>query len=127
MDLIKLNGLVRTAVKLIRGLEITQTDTQFRMAVVSIISWFKVVETYPMDGTAVQVKRRDLRRGKHRGSMQSHPGGEGLLLSIEWDDPLAGRGMDEFFLVDPDTLHVKSTFFVGASKAQYTMVYCRQR
>lgn len=42
MDLMGLNGLIRKAINLVRGVEIAITDDMFEMAVISIIPWFKV-------------------------------------------------------------------------------------
>lgn len=41
-------------------------DNKFKLAVFSIIPWFKVHEEYPMDGSPRKYKRRDLRKGMGR-------------------------------------------------------------
>ncbi len=42
MSLMHLGGIIRQAVKLVRGVHIDQDDTTFALTVFSIISWFKV-------------------------------------------------------------------------------------
>ena len=42
MELAKLNRVTRTAVRLIRGVQILQTHEAFEFAVFSVIGWFKV-------------------------------------------------------------------------------------
>lgn len=45
MDLMCLNGIIRKAINLVRGVEIAITDDTFEMAITSIIPWFKVSST----------------------------------------------------------------------------------
>ena len=66
MEMVNLNRLVRTAIKLIRGVQIVQTPEIFEFAIFSLIGWFKVREEYQLNGEMSQHKRRDLRRGKFR-------------------------------------------------------------
>lgn len=61
MDLIRLNGLVRQAVQLIRGVEIRQGGGTFEFSVLSVFPWFKV---------GVAVRRQDAAAG---GTGQSKP------------------------------------------------------
>jgi hypothetical protein len=42
ITLMGLSGLMRQAIKLIKGITLTQDDTSFSMAVFSVLSWFKV-------------------------------------------------------------------------------------
>ncbi|GFR44808.1 hypothetical protein Agub_g6144 [Astrephomene gubernaculifera] len=94
----RLNGLVRSAVRLIRGLELDVRGGRFNMAIFSVIAWFKVRESYGLDGGVGQYNRRDLRRGKHSGSVAVQPDGS-LLLSLTWGEPLPGSGTDHFAVV----------------------------
>lgn len=63
MAAMRLNRMVRTAVRLIKGLRVRQSAEDFEIAILSGILWFKVVERYPLNGGVRQFKRRDLRRG----------------------------------------------------------------
>ncbi len=45
IELARLNRLTRTAVKLIKGVQILQTEQAFEFAVFSVIGWFKVSPT----------------------------------------------------------------------------------
>lgn len=123
--LLRLNGIVRTAIRLIKGIKLTIGGGQFEMAVFSFISWFKVVERYPMSGQMVQAKRRDLRRGDHTGSVQVTPGGS-ILLKYSWAEPYGGSGQDEFKLVGSHLLHVTTSLDVSAGRTSYTQVYRRK-
>ncbi|EFJ43590.1 hypothetical protein VOLCADRAFT_96212 [Volvox carteri f. nagariensis] len=94
----RLNGLVRTAIRLIRGLEIDPEALKagrFDMAIFSVISFFKVRESYRLDGTVAHFNRRDLRRGKHTASIAVQPDGS-VVLSISWaaagSEPVAAAG-----------------------------------
>lgn len=42
ITLMGLSGLMRQAIKLIKGIKITHDDTSFSMAVFSVFTWFKV-------------------------------------------------------------------------------------
>ena len=42
MSLMHLGGIIRQAVKLVRGVHIDQDEATFALTVFSIISWFKV-------------------------------------------------------------------------------------
>lgn len=124
IKLMALGGLVRQAVKLIRGVKITQDSSQFTMAVFSVISWFKVTERYKLNGEESSCKRRDLRRGGHKGQVEAL--GDKLLLHLKWDEPYGGTGWDEFTLKTPDELHIKSSVTVRDQTVQYTTVYNRK-
>ncbi len=47
IKLMGLGGLIRTAIKLIRGVQIKQDEENFTMAVFSVFSWFKVGPRQP--------------------------------------------------------------------------------
>lgn len=42
MDLMRLNGLIRRAINLVKGVDVAITEETFEMAITSIIPWFKV-------------------------------------------------------------------------------------
>jgi hypothetical protein len=50
ITLMGLSGLMRQAIKLIKGITLTQDDTSFSMAVFSVLSWFKVSERHSLSG-----------------------------------------------------------------------------
>lgn len=66
MRLIHLNGMMRTAVRLIRGVKIGLDEQHFHFGVFSVISWFKIYEHYTL-GEVCLNRRRDLRRGVCKG------------------------------------------------------------
>ncbi|KAF8055740.1 purine nucleoside phosphorylase [Scenedesmus sp. PABB004] len=123
--LMGLGGLLRQAIKLIRGVQITQDEASFSMAVFSVLSWFKVSERYALDGSPSRCRRRDFRRGGHRGTA-SAPSPNTLVLSLEWGPPYGGVGTDTFTLPAPDTLHIDSAITVGGETVSYRSVYHRK-
>lgn len=123
MDVMRINGLLRTAVRLLRGLEIKLDDSDFSFAVFSVVKWFKIAESYKLDGSVCRNRRRDL-RGRQRGVARLTQHGT-LVISYEWDSPIAGRGEDEFVVSD-GRLHVITTNWVGGQEVKYTQVYVRR-
>lgn len=126
MDLLKLNGLTRTAVKLVRGVEIKLQGSTFEMAVFSVISWFRVVEKYDLSGALSTWNRRDLRRGRHQGRVEILEDGN-LELHLAWPEPFAGVGKDRFCLVDSESLLVTSRITVGDTTVEHDTYYERKR
>jgi hypothetical protein len=63
-NIMQLNGLMRTAVKMVKGVKLTLNEEEFDVAVFSVISWFKIVERYHLSGTVSTLRRRDMRRGE---------------------------------------------------------------
>ena len=58
-----IGGLLRQAIKLVRGCNITQTDDEFVMDITSVIGWFKVRERFKLNGEVSTNRRRDWRGG----------------------------------------------------------------
>jgi hypothetical protein len=58
-----IGGLLRQAIKLVRGCNITQTDDEFVMDITSVIGWFKVREKFKLNGEVSTNRRRDWRGG----------------------------------------------------------------
>lgn len=125
MDATQLNFVLRRAIKLIKGVEIQQTPTDFKFSVLSGILWFKVTETYPMDGSIMRYKRRDLRPGQHRGWVTRTREGH-ICIKVEWDDPLGGRGSDVFYSPREGTLHADTVLYINGRKVTYRTVYHKQ-
>eukprot|EP00878_Enallax_costatus_P043997 GHUV01052133.1.p1 GENE.GHUV01052133.1~~GHUV01052133.1.p1 ORF type:complete len:130 (+),score=22.91 GHUV01052133.1:443-832(+) len=125
ITLMGLSGLMRQAIKLIKGVRITQDDVSFTMAVFSVISWFKVSERYTLDGATGSYRRRDFRRGRHSGSL-SVPAHDKVQLNVAWNDPFGGTGTDVFHMPNPDVLHVDSEMLVHGKSCKYRTVYKRQ-
>ncbi|KAL4441807.1 hypothetical protein ABPG77_003723 [Micractinium sp. CCAP 211/92] len=129
-DVMRLNGLVRTAIRLIKGVEVqTRADSgEFVMSVLSGILWFKITERYALDGSAREFRRRDLRRGRHVGRAQRCPTSGGVRLTVAWGEPLGGTGIDHFYLPDgqPDVLHVDTSLVVEGRPVTYRTVYRRR-
>jgi hypothetical protein len=63
LALVHVNGITRTAVRLIKGMKLSLDEQHFAFGVFSVISWFKITERYTL-GETCQQRRRDLRRGE---------------------------------------------------------------
>jgi hypothetical protein len=110
------------------------------------LGWFSSTEAFPLPpGPPAGHRRRDLRRGGQRGALEGAAGGV-VTLAVEWDEPLAGRAVDELRLVPAggkgqggkgggcatasggpgDELHVTSTAWVGGREARFRWVAVRR-
>lgn len=124
-ELLRLNGLLRRAIRLIKGVYIRQSSGEFELSVLSGILWFKVTERYPMDGSQCRWKRRDLRRGQHVGSVHVLPNGA-LQNQMTWPEPCGGSCTDMYFIPSPGTLWVDTELIVGGEAVRYRQVYRKQ-
>lgn len=144
MDAVALNGMLRLAVRLIKGMELTVTEDTFTMSMLTVFSWYKVheqcatghldilciqvTEHYTLDGSPSTHRRRDLRRGRHTGSVVVASGGKLLELRLQWDDPLGGVEVDRFSLEGSDRLVVETSMSMDSGRAvAYKTVYQRRR
>lgn len=125
LKLMHVNRLIRTAVKLVKGIELQQTGNSFEMIVLSGILWFKIKERYPLTGEVRQFKRRDLRKGLHRGSVEKLPDGA-VCITLEWDEPLGGVGTDVFYIPAAGILYVDSTILMQGQTIKYRTIYNKQ-
>lgn len=63
-----------------RGVEITHTQDTFHMALCSIFAWFRINESYELNGTTPSsCNRRDLRNGGKQ--LQGHPYSQEIRLA----------------------------------------------
>jgi hypothetical protein len=115
-----------------------------------------MTENYSMCGEPALHRRRDLRKGRHTGSIRAgaapstspaglartsagsepsrqlalapspRPQPSLLVMDLAWDEPFAGTGMDVYELVDPDLLHLHSTMRIGGEEATCTSVFRRK-
>jgi hypothetical protein len=126
MRLIHLNALMRQAVKLIKGVQLSIDEDRFKFGVFSAISWFKLNEFYPWSGEVAQNRRRDMRRGRANGRAQISAKGT-IQLQYSWDQPHAGYATDEFSIDEQDRLRLATVVHVGGQTASYVQVYRRKR
>lgn len=76
IELMQVGGLVRQAIKLIRGIEVVHNDEEFMMAVFSVFPWFKVIVPFSQPCSTWDV-------GQVAVSAQApsnHPLAQGVLL-----------------------------------------------
>lgn len=66
-----MRGLMRQAVRLLKGMNIKHSDDAFTIEVFSHIGWFKMTEEYSMCGEPALHRRRDMRKGRHTGSVRA--------------------------------------------------------
>ncbi|GBF99971.1 hypothetical protein Rsub_12664 [Raphidocelis subcapitata] len=125
LRVMQIGGIMRQAIKLVRGCNISQTDDEFVMDITSVIGWFKVRETYKLNGEVSSNRRRDFRRGGARGVARA-AARDKLELKLEFDDPNGGVNVDEFTMPAPDELHIKTLLTTTAGEAtEFTQVYRR--
>ncbi len=125
-ELFHVPSIVRRAAILIRGMSIVMDDDNLSVTMLCAVPWFNVTETYPLSGAPGQQKRRDMRRGKQLGTVETQPDGS-IKLSLQWDEPLAGDSSDVLRLTDGgQELHVLCRASVGEGKARYEAVYRRK-
>eukprot|EP01023_Acetabularia_acetabulum_P014652 TRINITY_DN1715_c2_g1_i1.p1 TRINITY_DN1715_c2_g1~~TRINITY_DN1715_c2_g1_i1.p1 ORF type:complete len:336 (+),score=30.87 TRINITY_DN1715_c2_g1_i1:27-1010(+) len=124
MDLMQLGGIIRTAVKLVRGVRIEVTEDNLEAAVFSIFPWYKIIERYPLNGEKRDFKRRDFRSGKHTAYVEAKA--SKIILRIVWDDPLGGVCTEVFTCPQDDQLRVDTTTIVHGKTVQYTTMYRKQ-
>lgn len=126
-DAMKLNMIMRKAIHLIQGVEISIDNRQFLFTVLSGIMWFKVREKYSLDGSPSRHKRRDLRRGGAQGTASIDEDGF-IHLHSEFGNPLAGNLREIFYLFSQDELHIAAVLSVPPeADVVYTQVYRRKR
>eukprot|EP00955_Chlamydomonas_euryale_P115013 366322-Chlamydomonas_euryale.AAC.9 len=65
LQLMGMRGIVRKALCLLRGMNISQTGTSVTFEVFSVLGWFKSVEKYSLAGEPSLHRRRDMRSGEH--------------------------------------------------------------
>ncbi|KAK9839726.1 hypothetical protein WJX84_009027 [Apatococcus fuscideae] len=123
LDIAEINGLVRKAIHLLKGCEISLENGHFTFAVTSIVPWFKITERYPLTGEPRQWRRRDLRRGKHTGYAEQI--GNTMCLHLDWGAPHGGHGRDRLSCPTKDELVVESDIVVGTQTAAYRTIYRR--
>lgn len=125
LQLMQVNRLIRTAVRLVKGMELRQGSNSFEIIVLSGILWFKITEHYPLTGEVRCYKRRDLRKGLHRGTAEKLADGA-ICVTLEWDEPLGGIGTDVFYVPAPGLLYVDSTIFMRGKTLKYRTIYNKQ-
>lgn len=126
-DLVHMNFLTKRAVNLINGCHIEISPTHFTLIVTSVIPWFKITESYPLDGSEVEQRRRDLRGGGARGAVRVGGGGGVLDVRIRWEAPYPGTESCVFSLVGGNKLVAKTKMRLNnGGTASYTQVYYRE-
>lgn len=130
LELFQAPWVIKKAAPFASGLEIIKTPTQFRTLVSASV--IKLKESYPLDGSKVYVKRRDMRAGKHLGRVElvEIQGEEAVVLDCRWSPPLPGK-CTEIYRLEPgssgNVLLVESilTRLDTYQQVRYTSVYTR--
>lgn len=71
-------------------------------------------------GAEVQLRRRDLRRGKQRARAERVPGG--VRVTFTWGDPRAGQLEEQYLLTGPDEMAVRSRMTIGGQSVHTVQV-----
>eukprot|EP01024_Parvocaulis_polyphysoides_P019954 TRINITY_DN1913_c1_g3_i1.p1 TRINITY_DN1913_c1_g3~~TRINITY_DN1913_c1_g3_i1.p1 ORF type:complete len:323 (-),score=42.35 TRINITY_DN1913_c1_g3_i1:229-1197(-) len=125
MDLMKIGGLLRSAIKLIRGMQIEYTEEHWKASVFSFIPWFKISEKYPTNGETRRFGRRDLRAGKHTGYVEEKP--SKVVLQLVWNEPYGGTQTEIFSMPVENELHHETNMQVGGKTVSFTTIYKKQK
>ena len=125
LDLMRVGGLPRAAITLVRGIELRVTRDVFEMAAFSPIPLLKVKERYSLTGTPSIHRRRDLRGMGATGRTVRTTRGGGFCTVLAWGAPVAGECVDTY-AVAGDVLMVTSTVKVEAGSVTYRTVYRRK-
>ncbi|KAK9862509.1 hypothetical protein WJX84_002777 [Apatococcus fuscideae] len=96
-DIVELSWLLRKALRLLDTLEVNNSPERFETKI-KAGGIMDVVERYSWSGDITEHKRRDKRRGIHRGRVSLTESGP--QISVEWDDPFGGRCLDTFQVSD---------------------------
>lgn len=105
-EAVKLSWVLRKGIALVSTLELEDSEEGFttRLKAGGIMD---VVEHYKWDGSIVKHKRRDKRRGEHRGKVVSTPNGP--CIDVEFDNPIGGFCKDTFQLSEDGTQLTQTT------------------
>jgi hypothetical protein len=140
----------RRAARLLRGVRIEVAPHPsgpagaLSVTQVCAVGWLSTTEAFPLaPGSGARHRRRDLRRGGQRGTLEGAAGGV-VTLAVEWGEPLAGRAVDEIRFVPGaaaaggagaaggggggrgDEIHVVSSAHVGGQEARFKWVAVRR-
>ncbi|XP_075265799.1 uncharacterized protein LOC142358241 [Convolutriloba macropyga] len=125
LEMMGIKGIQKTTARLIDGIELSITDSDFTMRFLTIVPNFKVTEPYKF-GREAEMSRRDLRGGWQRGTATLLPGG-GVELDVVVG-PRDSWGVKEVFFCganDRDELTIESTVTQGDRVVGFTTVYTR--
>lgn len=127
-DLMQLNGLLRMAIGLIRGVEIEAArGSHFKLSVISGVLWFKIRESYPLDGTEVRHRRRDFRGGGSFGLARPAVDG-GIEIKHRFGPVFEGTMQERFYCPQPDMLMVDTIVDVPerGPAVRYRQIYLKK-
>ena len=127
-----LSGLQRvTAEKLIEGVSLSVSNSSsFVASFLTVVPFFNVTEAVPLDGSSVDLPRRDLKPGSATVSVETTTeaggggGGTRLVVVSEWEEGGGGSGAgsgsvvslrETYKLVKPTELHVEACLSKGAN------------
>lgn len=110
IDMWGLSGVQKQTAKLLEGLEVSHKGDKFDVHFLTIIPYFKVTETYTVNGKTKN-RRRDLRHGDAVSVTKPIDGG--VFIETSFGDSFPGNVEETYWSPEPDVLHVRSTIFVG--------------
>lgn len=123
MDLMEVNFIVRTAGRILKCIELRDTEESFS-TVIKAGGILDVRETFPWSGEAREHPRRDKRRGKATGRVYHHQ--KGICVHAEFGGPKPGEAIDYYALMPDGRLKVESIVNVhGGGSQTYNMLYMR--
>lgn len=126
-DLVSLPFVYRKAIGFLNRLVLVDDEGIFR-TVLKAGGVLDVEEEYPWNGDNVVHKRRDKRRGTHRGRVSRTIDGF-PSINVQWEDPYGGTCVDTFELVQGSRgreLKQSTSMTVGEKTIQYVTYYHRK-
>lgn len=143
-DLMRIHGLMRTAIGLINGADIKISGTKsnhkdqsqrdrcvptLHLNVLSGILWFKIRETYPLDRIEVRHRRRDFRLGGTYGRAWWDADSQLPAIHIHnrFKGKLEGTMVEEYKWMTKSILHVDTTVTIKDGSVSFRQVFNKQQ
>eukprot|EP00892_Ulva_mutabilis_P010896 jgi/Ulvmu1/8179/UM040_0076.1 len=123
-DAMHMFGLLRQAIKILKGTRLCLSPEGFDVVGVSVIPLLKIVERYPLDGTEAKHRRRDQRGGGSWGRAEATP--EGMLIQYRWGHPYPGTLRELFRLTAGGTeMHLEAEGVIEGAPVRFRMIHTR--
>ena len=113
-----LSGLQRvTAEKLIEGVDVSADSHTLTVRYLTVVPFFQVVESLPLDGSPTTQPRRDLKPGSQTARLGVDEDGSSLVVSLSWPAPAPGT-LVETYAISGTELRVTARIWKGGKKGE---------
>lgn len=124
-DLMVITGIKRYALRFIVGSDVEFSSGVFSFAAFSVVRWFKIKESYALDGTPRQHRRRDLRGGGMEGAAIIDDDGSVTVVN-RFGGYREGTLTEVFSWPSVDVMEVSSVLENDFGKASFLQVFRRE-